>query len=100
LVNPVVKNWIINNKNKYDKFLLISASPDFFVKKLISPLCIFDEIYGSIDVNLKGKNKLIFIQESYNNNFCYLGDSKEDNIIFKHAKEANLIYNNRLIKIK
>jgi len=100
LINPIINEWISKNRKNYDKLLLVSASPDFFVKKIISPLCIFDEIHGSIDINLKGRKKLQFIQNRYENEFCYLGDSKDDYIIFKYAKESYLISKNKLLSIK
>ena len=97
LINPIVNEWIINNRLKYDKLVMISASPDFFVKRIISPLEIFDEIHGSTDVNLKGKKKLKFIQSKFKNEFCYIGDSKDDFYIFEKAKESYLVKNNHFL---
>jgi phosphoserine phosphatase len=66
----------------------VSASPDFFVKALLSELQIFDGIYGSEAINLKGVNKLAFIQEKWGNDFHYMGDAKADQPIFLAAQQA------------
>ncbi len=88
LINKDVKKWILENKHRYSKLVLVSASPDFFVRKILSAVDCFDEVYGSIDVNLKGLIKLEFIQTKFGNNFDYLGDSKADIPIFKNCQNA------------
>lgn len=88
LVNQPVHQWMLANMHHYDKMVVVSASPDFFVKKLLAPLQIFDEIHGSTNRNLKGKEKLQFIVDHYGNNFDYIGDSAVDEFIFSAARKA------------
>ncbi len=99
LVNPIVKDWITENNHKYEKVILVSASPDFFVKRVLKDSLIFDEIYGSEDVNLKGENKLAFIKEKWGNEFDYLGDSKADIPIFKASRNGYKITRKGLIHV-
>ena len=88
LINPSVKEWIQNNRSEYEKMILVSASPDFFVKKLLAEYSFFDAIHGSSDINLKGKAKLDFIIQHYGNQFDYMGDSRADEPIFAAATRA------------
>ena len=63
-------------------------------------LKIFDDIFGSVEINLKGVEKLKFIQEKWGSNFTYIGDSNDDIPIFKMAKDAFKIINNKIINVK
>ena len=36
LTNKYVTQWLSDNRHHYDKILLVSASPDFFVKNITS----------------------------------------------------------------
>jgi len=100
LLNPITINWINENKAHYEKIIIVSASPDFFVKDVLKQLDLIDEMHGSTSLNLKGKNKLHYIMEKWGNNFDYLGDSRSDNIIFKSARNGFLITRNELIHVK
>ena len=100
LLNPIIINWINENKSHYEKIIIVSASPDFFVKEVLKQLDFIDEMHGSKDINLKGQNKLDYIIEKWGNNFDYLGDSKSDNIIFKSERSGFLVTSNKLIHVK
>ena len=100
LFNPIIIHWINKNKANYEKIIIVSASPDFFVKEVLKQLDLIDEMHGSTSINLKGKNKLHYIIEKWGKNFDYLGDSKSDNIIFKSARNGFLITRNELIHVK
>jgi FMN phosphatase YigB (HAD superfamily) len=100
LMSPIVLNWIENNKNRFTHIYLVSASPDFFIKKVLKNQQLFDDIYGSVEINLKGVQKYKFIQEKWGSNFTYIGDSNDDIPIFKVAKEAYKIVNNKIINVK
>ena len=100
LLNPMIINWINENKAHYEKIIIVSASPDFFVKDVLKQLDFIDEMHGSASINLKGKNKLDYIIAKWGNNFDYLGDSKSDNVIFKSARNGFLITRNELIHVK
>jgi phosphoserine phosphatase len=99
LINQHVKTWIKENRKQYTKLVLVSASPDFFVKKILSKITYFDEIHGSADINLKGLQKLHFIQENFGNEFDYLGDSNADVPIFKHCRNAFKITHKGIIHV-
>jgi phosphoserine phosphatase len=88
LINPLVLAWIQENRSLYKEIVIVSASPDFFVKALLSELQIFDGIYGSEAINLKGPNKLAFIKEKWGNAFHYMGDAQADQPIFLAAQQA------------
>ena len=100
LLNPMIINWINENKAHYEKIIIVSASPDFFVKNILKQLDFINEIHGSTDINLKGQNKLDYIMSKWGSNFDYLGDSKSDNVIFKSARNGFLITRNKLIHVK
>lgn len=88
MVNDSVNEWIKTNRHHYNKIVLVSASPDFFVKKLLQSSNVFDEVYGSSSINLKGKAKWEFIEEKFGDQVDYIGDSKSDEYIFKQVKNG------------
>ena len=100
LLNPIIINWINENKSNYEKIIIVSASPNFFVKDVLKNLDFINEMHGSTNINLKGKNKLDYIKSKWGNNFDYLGDSKSDNIIFKSARNGFLVTSNKLTHVK
>lgn len=99
LINQHVLQWLSENSHLYDKLLLVSASPDFFVKMILSDTHYFDEIHGSVDVNLKGIAKYNYIKERWGV-FDYLGDSKDDEPIFKLCNRAFKITSKGVIDAK
>jgi len=100
LMNNEVVDWISDNRNRFTHIFLVSASPDIFLKKVLKDQIIFDDIFGSKKVNLKGHEKLKFIQQMWNTDFAYIGDSNADIPIFKAAKESYKIINNKIINVK
>jgi hypothetical protein len=100
LMSPLVLNWIKANKRCYTNIYLVSASPDFFIKYILKNQQLFDDLFGSVQINLKGFKKLEFIQQKWGSNFIYIGDSNDDIPIFKVAKEAYKIINNKIIDVK
>ena len=100
LLNPIIIHWINEQKAHYEKIIIVSASPDFFVKEVLKHQDFIDEIHGSTDINLKGENKLDYIMSQWGSNFDYLGDSQSDNIIFKSARNGFLVTSNKLIHVK
>lgn len=99
LSNQIVIKWIKENKDRFTNVYLVSATPDFFLKNILKNQQIFDDIFGSIEINLKGTEKLNFIQKKWGTNFIYIGDSKDDIPIFKVAKESYKIINNQIINV-
>jgi len=100
LMNPIVLHWIKDNKSIFKNIYLVSASPDFFIKYILKNQQMFDDIFGSVQVNLKGVEKLKFIHQKWGSNFTYIGDSNDDIPIFRVAKGAYKIINNKIINVK
>lgn len=92
--NQEVIQYLKTKKNDGHKVYLVTASPqeyaDFVAAKLNG---LIDITYGSTDINLKGENKLKFIQKNISREFEYLGDSTSDKIIF--AKSNSFIKINK-----
>ncbi len=60
--------------------------------KYLSSIPIFDEIYGTEEINLKGENKLkILIKEFGESKFDYIGNSHSDLKIIASARYAYLV---------
>jgi 2-hydroxy-3-keto-5-methylthiopentenyl-1-phosphate phosphatase len=100
LINNVVLNWININRDKYEGIYLVSATPNFFLKSLFTNILVFDEIYGSNNINLKGNIKLDFIKKKWGSNFAYLGNSFDDIQIYKESLEAYNFQHNKIINVK
>ena len=100
IFNQKIIDWVKENRKNYQGTFLISASPDTFVKRIVEPLAIFDKVYGSLNSNLKGINKLRFIQELGLTHFSYIGNSLADKPIFDAASQAFLINSNEITKLK
>lgn len=94
-LNTDVVALIKNISPHFKKTILLSASTDVFTKKVGSLLGIFDECHGTSTINLKGINKLKYIQDNNFKPFVYIGDSKADNIIFKEAEYFYKIQNHK-----
>ncbi len=99
LENQVLLDWLIFNRSRFNKVYLVSATPDFFLKRILKGSILFDNIYGSKNVNLKGKNKLNFIRKKWGEKFIYVGDSSADIPIFNFATEAYKVVKNEVIKL-
>ena len=100
LINDEVIAWINNNRNRFTHIFLVSATPDNFLKLILKDQIIFDEMFGSKKINLKGSEKLKFIQQKWNIDFAYIGDSNDDIPIFKVANESYKVINNKVINVK
>ena len=100
LINDEVIAWLNNNRSRFTHTFLVSATPDFFLKFILKDQKIFDDIFGSKKINLKGSEKLKFIQLKWNIDFAYIGDSNDDIPIFKVAKESYKVINNKVINVK
>lgn len=99
LINKEVWQWVEANRGKYSKIVVVSATPEFFVQNLLTPLGLFDEVYGSTSVNLKGNAKLQFIRERWGEDFTYIGDSRADLPIFSKASTALKVTKRGLIHV-
>lgn len=99
LVNPVVHDWIVAQRHRYERVVLVSATPEFFIRRVLEPLNFFDELYGSTGVNLKGTEKLNFIKARWGNDFDYIGDSDADRPIFRAARNGYRITGKGLVHV-
>jgi hypothetical protein len=93
LVQPEVAEFLRNRRSYYKSVVLVTASPEDFVKRVLQDDNTFDEIHGTQDVNLKGSNKLQFIRDKFGDEFHYIGDSSADTPIFLAARKAFRVKN-------
>jgi phosphoserine phosphatase len=74
------------------KTILLSASNQELVTSISKHCQCFDEASGSSEtVNLKGKQKLAWIESHYPGSFEYIGDSSSDIPIWKKSSHAVLV---------
>lgn len=100
ILNHELIGWIKENRTDYKETLLVSGSPDSFIKRIIGPMAVFDRIHGSLTDNLTGQGKLRFIQDSGYLPFSYIGDSAADLPIFNASSKAYQITSVGIKKIK
>ncbi len=96
LINHEIETFIRANRRNYERVVIVSATPDFFVKRILAADKNFDAVYGSVDVNLKGEKKLDFIRTHFGEDFHYIGNSSSDIPILKAAKKGFLAGRNRI----
>lgn len=83
------------------KTILLSASNQNLVTSISDHCQCFDEAKGSSDtVNMKGKNKLTWIESERLGEFEYIGDSSADLPIWQRSAQAVLVNPTRSIKDK
>ena len=93
-----INSWRDDNKGEV---ILISASDDRLVQKISEHLNVFDASYGTIDVNLKSKNKLKKIRQLSNGSkFDYIGNSFDDLIILKESRAPVIVNPSFLLEKK
>ncbi|HNR06845.1 MAG TPA: hypothetical protein PKM27_05970 [Saprospiraceae bacterium] len=96
LINSEVEKFILANRRNYERVVLVSASPDFFVKQVLSENEIFDAVHGSVEENLKGEKKLEFIRNRFGEDFHYIGNHGVDIPILRAAKKGFIVKENRI----
>lgn len=96
LINHEVEKFIRANRKNYEQVVIVSASPDFFVKRILASDNNFDAVYGSVHENLKGEKKLDFIRTHFGEDFHYIGNGSADIPILKAAKKGFLAGRNRI----
>lgn len=69
---------------------LVTASDETIARDIAGHLKLFDEVHGSDGAeNLKGERKAQFLTKTYGEKqFSYMGDSKADLAVWKHARRA------------
>lgn len=98
MVNSEVVDLIKSEADNFEQVILVSASPQAFVERMVAPLGIFDAIYGSRDVNLKSHKKLDFIRQKGFDSFVYVGDSGADEVLFQQSTFYYKIIDGKPIK--
>lgn len=96
LINSEVEKFIRTKRKEYDQVVIVSATPDFFVKRILADDKNFDAVYGSTSLNLKGEQKLEFIRQTFGEDFHYIGNSKADIPLLKAAKKGYYVRRNRI----
>ncbi len=94
-----ILSFLISEKQKGKKIILITASLNEIAKKVNNYLNIFDEVYGSNNhSNLKGKTKAKFLISRFGiKGFDYLGDSIFDFPLWKTSNKSFCYSNSRIV---
>lgn len=87
--NPAIIQLLKQYRKEHYEIHLVSASEHRFVSYLGPKLFTFDGIFGSTDVNIKGKAKAIFLVRIFGDGgFMYIGDSKSDIHVWRSASSG------------
>jgi phosphoserine phosphatase len=92
-INYRVLELIDKYKSRGYRVLLTTAAVEESARYITNTYDCFDEVIGSSDeVNLKGRKKLIEIRNRIGSeSFIYIGDSKQDFVIFESSISSILI---------
>lgn len=95
--NEQVLDFVKAEKARGRKLFLVTATAQPLAEKTATFLNIFDEVIASKDGNnLVGKNKAdCLIKRFGENGYDYIGDSFKDIIVWKSAREALVVSNNK-----
>ena len=89
---PIIMNFMIflkHEKDKGRKIILVTGAHTSIAMAIGNIFNIFDEIHGTDEINLVGKNKANFLIDRYGlNGFEYAGDSKADLHVWAASKSA------------
>jgi len=98
-IESIPKNKEVLDLIKTRDSYLVTASNEKYAKQIHQSTNIFIKSFGSSsDLNLKGKNKLIFLKKEFTE-FDYIGDSKADFPILLESNTAFTVnYNPKLVK--
>jgi len=91
-INEEVLNFIEAEKDNGRNLVLATASLITHAKEIMRIYPIFNEVYGTGDINLKGKNKLnVLVNEFGYSHFDYIGNSRSDLKIFTASRYSYLV---------
>jgi len=100
-VNKEVLNFLEAEKGKGRKLVLATASLMKHAREILRVYPIFDEVYGTNEINLKGKNKLnVLVKDFGYSQFDYIGDSRSDLKIFSASRYSYLVNPSRTLERK
>ncbi|WP_386697852.1 UbiA family prenyltransferase [Lonepinella sp. MS14436] len=85
--------YLTTEKENGTNIVLATAAYAKIAHKVANYLALFDEVLSTTDcsVNLKGKNKLIAIQEKFGDEFTYIGDNAADLGIWEESQSAIIV---------
>ena len=82
-------DFLKHEKDKGRKIILVTGAHTSIAMAIGNIFNIFDEIHGTDEINLVGKNKANFLIDRYGlNGFEYAGDSKADLHVWAASKSA------------
>lgn len=84
--------WLHEEKARGRDLFLVTAADQDMANTIASQLDIFSGTTGSVDGhNLKGRNKLRYLQQRFPDGFAYAGDSSADLPIWQEAESIVLV---------
>lgn len=90
--NVELLKFLQKESGKGRKIILATASPIDYALEISKIHPIFNEVYGTNEINLKGKNKLNLLIENFGEKkFDYIGNSNSDLIIFASSRYSYLV---------
>jgi len=95
--NQEVVSLLRKEQSRGRKIILVSGAHRSIAQGVANHLRLFNEVYGSRDgVNLIGAQKAKFLTEKYGNGgFDYIGDSRMDLHVWRHAHSGVYVGNSR-----
>lgn len=97
--NITLLEFLKAEKNKGRKLILATASLKSQATNISKTHSLFNEVYGTESLNLKGKNKLEFLVKKFGKSkFDYIGNSNSDLIIFASCRYSYLVNPRKSLK--
>ena len=98
-VNYLVLDLINKYKSQGYRVILATAAVENSARYIANTYDCFDDVIGSSNrINLKGRRKLLEIENrAGSKSFMYIGDSKQDFVIFKSSISSILISRSRYV---
>src|SRR5262249_55596066 len=91
-LNREVVAWLREEKQKGRRLALATAANQSLAERVANEMGLFDFVIGSTaECNLKGKNKLVAIQQNIGDKFDYVGNSSADVEIWKACRHAFVV---------
>lgn len=90
--NTGLLDFLQSEHGKGKRLILATASPSKCAHEISKLIPIFNEIYGTESINLKGRNKLNLLINRFGYfRFDYVGNSNSDLIIFASSRHSYLV---------
>lgn len=97
--NQPLLSFLKEQKQSGRRLLLATASPLAAAKSVAAVHPLFDEVYGTGEINLKGKNKQRVLSEKFGpHGYDYVGNSHADLPVFAGARYAYLVNGSRWLE--